>query len=191
MMSLALHQQTIPAPFLVVQFQLFVCAFFSPLSVSILFFYFLQNQFVLELLFFCFVFLKLFVSILILFLYCHYFSFCMPAFTRSPNVELRWYTFHVSLSCIANCWRNVLILHVAGGTEDKWKGEEDKADKGRGGKTTSGNGQACSSASPRGQWRTGKMEKTGCKIICGVPTTLAVKGLMMMMYRPGKPKAKF
>ena len=26
----------------------------------------------------------------------------------------------------------------------------------------------------------GKMEKTGCKFICGVPTTLAVKGLMMM-----------
>ena len=27
----------------------------------------------------------------------------------------------------------------------------------------------------------GKMEKTGCKIICGAPKTLAVKGLMMMM----------
>ena len=27
----------------------------------------------------------------------------------------------------------------------------------------------------------GEMEKTGCKIICGAPTTLAVKGLMMMM----------
>ena len=27
----------------------------------------------------------------------------------------------------------------------------------------------------------GKMEKTGCKIICGARTTLAVKGLMMMM----------
>ena len=26
-----------------------------------------------------------------------------------------------------------------------------------------------------------KEEKTGCKIICGSPTTLAVKGLMMMM----------
>ena len=26
-----------------------------------------------------------------------------------------------------------------------------------------------------------KMEKTGSKIICGVPTTLTVKGLMMMM----------
>ena len=25
------------------------------------------------------------------------------------------------------------------------------------------------------------MEKTGCKVICGAPTTLAVKGLMMMM----------
>ena len=36
------------------------------------------------------------------------------------------------------------------------KGEEDKADKGRDGKTTSGNGQAWSSESPRGQWRTGE-----------------------------------
>ena len=27
----------------------------------------------------------------------------------------------------------------------------------------------------------GKMEKTGCKIICGAPTALAVKGLMMLM----------
>ena len=26
-----------------------------------------------------------------------------------------------------------------------------------------------------------KMEKTGCKIICGAPTTLTAKGLMMMM----------
>ena len=36
------------------------------------------------------------------------------------------------------------------------KGEEDKADKGSGGKTTSRNGQAWSTASPRGQWRTGE-----------------------------------
>ena len=36
------------------------------------------------------------------------------------------------------------------------KGGEDKADRGRGGKTTSGNGQAWSSPSPRGQWGTGK-----------------------------------
>ena len=28
-----------------------------------------------------------------------------------------------------------------------------------------------------------KNEKTGCKIICGAPTTLSVKGLMMMMMR--------
>ena len=27
----------------------------------------------------------------------------------------------------------------------------------------------------------GKMENTGCKIICGAPTTLAVKGLLMMV----------
>ena len=34
---------------------------------------------------------------------------------------------------------------------------------------------------PEGCGEQGKMEKTGCKIICGAPTTLAVKGLMMMM----------
>ena len=32
-----------------------------------------------------------------------------------------------------------------------------------------------------GSGEQGKMEKTGCKIIFGAPTTLAVKGLMMMM----------
>ena len=41
--------------------------------------------------------------------------------------------------------------------ETAWA-EEDKADKGRGVKTTSGNGQAWSSPSPRGQWGTGKNE---------------------------------
>ena len=34
---------------------------------------------------------------------------------------------------------------------------------------------------PEGSGEQGRMEKTGCKIICGTPTTLAVKGLMMMM----------
>ena len=34
---------------------------------------------------------------------------------------------------------------------------------------------------PEGSGEPGKMEKIGCKIICGAPTTLAVKGLMMMM----------
>ena len=75
--------------------------------------------------------------------------------------------------------------------EAQSKGEEDKADRGRGGKTTSGNRQAWSSASPRGQWRTGENgKKTGCKIICGVPTTLAVKGLMIMMMRRSYHKGK-
>ena len=32
-----------------------------------------------------------------------------------------------------------------------------------------------------GSGEQGKMEKAGCKIICGAPTTLAVKGLMMMV----------
>ena len=31
---------------------------------------------------------------------------------------------------------------------------------------------------PKGSGKQGKTEKTGCKIICGAPTTLAVKGQM-------------
>ena len=34
---------------------------------------------------------------------------------------------------------------------------------------------------PEGSGEQGKLEKTGCKIIFGAPTTLAVKGLIMMM----------
>ena len=34
---------------------------------------------------------------------------------------------------------------------------------------------------PEGGGEQGKMQKTGCKIICGAQTTLAVKGLMMTM----------
>ena len=34
---------------------------------------------------------------------------------------------------------------------------------------------------PEGSKEQGKMERTGCEIICGAQTTLAVKGLMMMM----------
>ena len=34
---------------------------------------------------------------------------------------------------------------------------------------------------PEGSGEQGKIEKTGCKIICGAPRTLEVKGLMMMM----------
>ena len=36
---------------------------------------------------------------------------------------------------------------------------------------------------PEGSGEQGKMEKTGCKIICGAPTTLAVKGQMMMRWK--------
>ena len=59
--------------------------------------------------------------------------------------KLQWYG-HVSRS-------SGLAKPILQGTV---KGGEDKADKGRGGKTTSGNGQAWSSASPRGQWKTGE-----------------------------------
>ena len=62
-----------------------------------------------------------------------------------------------------------------------WKGVEDKANKGRGGKTTSGNGQAWSSASPRGQWRTGSNGENWLQNHLWCPNDPRVKGLMMLM----------
>ena len=40
---------------------------------------------------------------------------------------------------------------------------------------------------PEDSGEQGKLEKTGCKIICGAPTTLAVKGLIMMMMNVRGP----
>ena len=58
--------------------------------------------------------------------------------------KLKWYG-HVSYSPKPSC-------------KALCKGEEDKADRKRGGKTTSGKGQTLRSPSPRGQWRTEKNE---------------------------------
>ena len=44
---------------------------------------------------------------------------------------------------------------------------------------------------PEGSGEQGKMEKNGCKIICDAPTTLAVKGLMMMTMMSSTKKKKF
>ena len=42
-------------------------------------------------------------------------------------------------------------------------------------------GKTQRAAENREKWRERKKKKTGCKIICGAPTTLAVEGSMMMM----------
>ena len=85
--------------------------------------------------------------------------------TTVKERKLQWYG-HVSRS-------SGLAKTILQGTVKRGRS---KADKGRGAKTASGNGQAWSSPSPRGQWRTGKVEETGCEIICGTPTTFAIKG---------------
>ena len=59
--------------------------------------------------------------------------------------------------------------------------KEGKADRRRGGKTTSGNDRPGVRQVQGGSGEQGTMEETGCEIICGVQTTLAVKGQMMMM----------
>ena len=57
--------------------------------------------------------------------------------------------------------------------------EEDKADRRRGGTKTSGNGQSWSSPSQEGSGEQRQVEET-CEI-GAAPTTVAVKGFMMMM----------
>ena len=51
----------------------------------------------------------------------------------------------------------------------QWKEEEDKADRGRGGKTASGNGQTWSSPSRRGQLRTGENERNWLRNLLWCP----------------------
>ena len=83
--------------------------------------------------------------------------------------KLQWYG-HVSRS-------SGLAETILQGTV---KGRRRQDRQGRDGKTTSGNGQAWNSPSPRWQWRTGKNGENWLQKHLWCPTTLAVKGLMMM-----------
>ena len=57
------------------------------------------------------------------------------------------------------------------------KGEEDKADRGRGGKTRhQGMDRPEVRLVSEGSGEQGEIEETGFEIICGAPATLAVKG---------------
>ena len=81
-------------------------------------------------------------------------------------LKLQWYG-HVSRS-------SGLAKTTLQGTV---KGNEDKAYRGRGGTTTSGNGMDRPGVRqvPQDSGEQGKMEETGSEIIYGVPATLAVK----------------
>ena len=70
--------------------------------------------------------------------------------------------------------QNHLARHSERGKKTKWTKEEV-------GRQHQGMDRLGVQQVPEGSGEEGKMEKTGCKIICGAPTTLAVKGLMMMM----------
>ena len=56
------------------------------------------------------------------------------------------------------------------------KGEENKADEEEMGRQHQGMDRPGVRQVPEGSGEQGKMEEIGCEIICGAPTTLAVKG---------------
>ena len=84
--------------------------------------------------------------------------------------KLQWYG-HVSRS--SGLAKTILRGTVKGGGS---QGRQDAVGRQHQGMDRPGVRQV-----PEDSGEQGKMEKTGCKIICGAPTTLAVKGLMMMM----------
>ena len=84
--------------------------------------------------------------------------------------KLQWYG-HVSRS-------SGLAKTILQGTE---KGEEDKADREKAGRQHQGMDRPGVRQVPESSGEQGKMEETGCEIICGAQMTLAVKGQMMMM----------
>ena len=73
--------------------------------------------------------------------------------TRRPLDDRKETQTAVVWSCLPFIRSSGLAKTTLQGTV---KGGRKKADRGRGGQTTSGNGQAWISAGPKGQWRTGK-----------------------------------
>ena len=91
--------------------------------------------------------------------------------TRRPTVHRKETQTGVVWTCLSfiRSGQNHLTRHSERRTKTRQTEEEV-------GRQHQGMEKAWRSTSPRGQWGTGKMEETGCEVICGAPTTLAVKG---------------
>ena len=93
--------------------------------------------------------------------------------TIVKRCKLQWYG-HVSRSS-GLATKKQKTKKNARHSERGKKTRQTEGELGRQHQGMAGNGQAWNSPSPRGQWGTGKMEETGCEIICSAPTTLVVK----------------
>ena len=91
--------------------------------------------------------------------------------TIAKRRKLQWYG-HVSRS--SGLAKNLLARHSERGKKTRRTKEEM-------GRQHQGMDRPGVRQVPEGSGEQGKMEKTGCKIIYGTPTTLMVKELMMMM----------
>ena len=96
--------------------------------------------------------------------------------TRRPPDHCKETQTAVVWSCLPfiRSSQNHLARHRESGK--KTGQTEEEVERRHQGMDRSGVGQV-----PEGSGEQGKMEKAGCKIICGAPVTLAVKRLMMMM----------
>ena len=92
-----------------------------------------------------------------------------PDHRKETQIAVVWSCFPVIRSC-----QNHLARHSERGKQTRQTEEEV-------GRQHQGMDRPGVRQVPEGSGEEGKMVKSGCKIICGAPTTLAVKGLMMMM----------
>ena len=92
-----------------------------------------------------------------------------------PIVKFSYlFVFICFTSPVHQVWLNHLAKHSERGK--KTRQTEDEVGRQHQGMDRPGVRQV-----PEGSGEQEEMEKAGCKIICGAPTTLSVKGLMMMM----------
>ena len=102
--------------------------------------------------------------------------YCMNWTTRRPPDDRKETQTAVVWSCVPfiRSGQNHLARHSERGKKTRQTEEEV-------GRQDQGMDRPGVRQVPEGSGEQRKMEKTGCKIICGAPTTLAVTGLMMMM----------
>ena len=83
----------------------------------------------------------------------------------------------MDMSPVHHLWQNHLARHSEKGMKTRQTEEEEEEE----GRQHQGMDRPGALQVPKGSGERTKMEETDCEIICGAPTTLAVKGLMKMM----------
>ena len=107
----------------------------------------------------------------------------VPSSSRQLDHTKTSWASHIDANCSGMVMPPVLQVWQKPSCKAQWKGEVDKADRRKCGKTTSENGHAWSSPSPMGQWRTEKYGGNWLWSHLWCPNELCGKGIGEVRYR--------